>query len=217
MSSGRTLSDLSLRPVSVLESVSERKAGRLAELGVESVLDLLTTYPRRYIDRTRQADISGLQEGDEAAVLATVQSAHARRARTGRAVVDVVVRNDTGRLNSPFLGELVVQGLTVAELEQLITRGLKDSYLRDPAVTVSIAEYRPFFLYGEVQKPGGIPYQPRLTVERAIALGGGFTERASRSKIEVVRASDPKHKAVRVELSDPVFPGDVITVKQSFF
>ena len=125
--------------------------------------------------------------------------------------------NDTGRLNYPFLGELVVQGLTVTELEQRITRGLKGSYLRDPAVTVSIAEYRPFFLYGEVQKPGGIPYQPSLTVERAIALAGGFTERASRTKIEVVRASDPKHKAVRVELSDPVFPGDVITVKQSFF
>jgi len=125
--------------------------------------------------------------------------------------------NDTGRLNYPFLGELVVQGLTVTELERLITRGLKGSYLRDPAVTVSIAEYRPFFLYGEVQKPGGIPYQPDLTVERAIALAGGFTERASRSKIEVVRASDPKHKAVRIELSDPVYPGDVITVKQSFF
>ena len=125
--------------------------------------------------------------------------------------------NDTGRLNYPFLGELAVGGLTVAELEQLITRGLKDSYLHDPAVTVSIAEYRPFFLYGEVQKPGGIPYQPKLTVERAIALGGGFTERASRSKIEVVRASDPKHKAARVELSDPVFPGDIVTVKQSLF
>ena len=59
----------------MLESVSERKAGRLAELGVETVLDLLTTYPRRYIDRTRQADVSDLQVGEEAAVLATVQSA----------------------------------------------------------------------------------------------------------------------------------------------
>ena len=47
----------------MLESVSERKAGRLAELGVETVLDLLTTYPRRYIDRTRQADVSDLQGG----------------------------------------------------------------------------------------------------------------------------------------------------------
>ena len=91
--------------MSVLESVSERKAGRLAELGVESVLDLLTTYPRRYIDRTRQADISGLQEGDEAAVLASVHSAHARRARTGRAIVDVVVRDDTGRLKIVFFNQ----------------------------------------------------------------------------------------------------------------
>src|SRR5438045_9472611 len=123
--------------------------------------------------------------------------------------------NDTGRLNYPFLGSLVVQGLTVTELEQRITRGLKGSYLRDPAVTVSIAEYRPFFLYGEVQKPGGIPYQPKLTVERAIALGGGFTERASRSKIEVIRASDPKHTAVRVEPDDPMFPGAVITVTRT--
>ena len=125
--------------------------------------------------------------------------------------------NDTGRLNYPFLGELVVQGLTVAELEQLITRGLRGSYLRDPTVTVLIAEYRPFFVNGEVQRPGGFPYQPKLTVEQAIALGGGFTERASRSKIEVIRASDPAHKAVHVELSDPVFPGDIINVKQSFF
>ena len=89
----------------MLESVSERKAGRLADLGVETVLDLLTTYPRRYIDRTRQADVSGLQVGDEAAVLATVQTASSRRARTGRAVVDVVVRDDTGRLKVVFFNQ----------------------------------------------------------------------------------------------------------------
>jgi polysaccharide export outer membrane protein len=125
--------------------------------------------------------------------------------------------NDTGRLNYPFLGELVVQGLTVTELEQLITRGLRGSYLRDPTVTVLIAEYRPFFVNGEVQKPGGFPYQPKLTVEQAIALGGGFTQRGSHSRIDVIRASDPQHKPARVELTDPVFPGDIITVKQSIF
>jgi protein involved in polysaccharide export with SLBB domain len=125
--------------------------------------------------------------------------------------------NDTGRLNYPFLGELVVQGLTVTELEQLITRGLKGSYLRDPTVTVLIGEYRPFFVNGEVQRPGGFPYQPKLTVEQAIALGGGFTQRGSHSKIDVIRASDPQHKPVRVGLADPVFPGDIITVKQSIF
>ena len=89
----------------MLESVSERKAGRLAELGVETVLDLITTYPRRYIDRTRQADVSDLKEGDEAAVLATVHTASARRARTGRAVVDVVVSDGTGRLKVVFFNQ----------------------------------------------------------------------------------------------------------------
>ncbi len=85
--------------------VGARRPGSLAELGIESVLDLLTTYPRRYIDRTRQADVSELVVGDEAAVLASVQSAHARRARTGRAIVDVVVRDDTGRLKIVFFNQ----------------------------------------------------------------------------------------------------------------
>ena len=125
--------------------------------------------------------------------------------------------NDTGSLNYPFLGELKVQGLAVAELEQSVTQGLKGDYLVNPDVTVSIAEYRPFFVHGEVKKPGGIPYQPGLTLEKAVALAGGFTERASRSKTEVIRASDPTATAQRLELSGPVFAGDVITVQQSFF
>jgi ATP-dependent DNA helicase RecG len=105
LSNGRTLGALRAIAVERLHGVSERRAGMLGELGIESVLDLLTTYPRRYIDRTRQADVSDLVVGDEAAVLAEVQSANARRARTGRAVVDVVVRDDTGRLKIVFFNQ----------------------------------------------------------------------------------------------------------------
>ena len=125
--------------------------------------------------------------------------------------------NDSGKLNYPFLGELQLEGLSVIELEQLITRGLKGPYLVNPDVTVSIKAYRPFYLHGEVEKPGGIPYQPGLTLEKAIALGGGFTERASRRKVTVVRAGDTGLVAQSIKLSDPVQPGDVITVHQSFF
>ena len=125
--------------------------------------------------------------------------------------------NDTGMLNYPFLGELKVAGLSVAELEQLITRGLEGSYLVNPDVTVSIREYRPFYLHGEVLKPGGIPYQPGLTLEKAVALGGGFTERASKKKITVIRAGDTNAIAKPIKLSDPVYAGDVVTVHQSFF
>ena len=61
------------------------------------------------------------------------------------------------------------------------------------------------------------PTGKRPLVASILLLGGGFTERASRSKIEVTRASDPTATAQPVELSRPVFPGDVITVPQSFF
>ena len=125
--------------------------------------------------------------------------------------------NDTGTLSYPFLGELKVEGLSVKELEQLITRGLEGAYLVSPEVTVSIKEYRPFYVHGEVLRPGGIPYQPGLTLERAIVLAGGFTERASRRNIKVIRSNEANSAAKSIDLSDPIYAGDVITVHRSLF
>ncbi|RLA33398.1 MAG: hypothetical protein DRR03_07740, partial [Gammaproteobacteria bacterium] len=95
--------------------------------------------------------------------------------------------HDDGIIAYPFLGELKVGGKTVGEVEKEITRGLKGDYLVDPRVRVSIREYRPFFIHGEVEGPGGYPYQPALTVRKAVSLAGGFTERASKSKVTVIR------------------------------
>jgi protein involved in polysaccharide export with SLBB domain len=125
--------------------------------------------------------------------------------------------NDTGTLNYPFLGELKVEGLSVVEFERLIAVGLKGPFMVDPDVTVSIKEYRPFFLNCEVEEPGGIPYQPGLTLERAISLGGGFTPRAHKKKTTVLRATEPNAEAQPIMSNDPVYPGDVITVSERFF
>lgn len=125
--------------------------------------------------------------------------------------------SDNGTLNYPFLGEIQVAGLTVSEFEQSIIHGLRGPYLVDPDVSVSIKEYRPFFLRGEVAQPGGIPFQPGLTLEKAIALAGGFSERASKKKITVIRADSPEAGAVPIRLTDPIFAGDVITVHERFF
>ena len=125
--------------------------------------------------------------------------------------------SDNGTLNYPFLGEIQVAGLTVSEFEQTIIRGLRGPYLVNPDVTVSIKAYRPFFLRGEVSQPGGIPYQPGLTLAKAIALAGGFSERASKKKITVIRADNPEAEAESIDLTDPVFAGDVITVHERFF
>lgn len=125
--------------------------------------------------------------------------------------------SDNGVLNYPFLGEIPVAGLTVPELEQYIVTGLRGDYLINPEVTVSIMQYRPFFLNGEVNRPGGYLYQPGLTLEKALALAGGLSQRAARNKITVKRASAESDKAVKIKMSDPVHAGDVITVPQSFF
>ena len=107
MASPRTLRDLSLRPVSVLEKVSARKAVQLEQWGVESVLDLLTTFPRRYIDRTAQADVSGLEVGAEAAILAQVQRVRSSGGynRSRKTPVTITVRDETGALDVVFFNQ----------------------------------------------------------------------------------------------------------------
>jgi len=127
------------------------------------------------------------------------------------------VLSDSGVVNYPFLGELKVVSLTVADLEQLIEKGLKGRFLINPNVHVSILEYRPFFINGEVKKPGGYPFQPGLTIDKAAALAEGFTDRASDDKIFIVRGDDASRTRVKAELSTLLRPGDIVNVEQSFF
>jgi len=125
--------------------------------------------------------------------------------------------SDAGTLSFPYLGEIRVRGLTVGALEELITKGLKGRYLLNPQVTVTIHEYRNFFVNGQVDKPGGYAFVPGLTVRKAISMAGGFKERASKEKINVIREDDVKGLPQRVQLEGPVQPGDIITVEESFF
>ncbi len=125
--------------------------------------------------------------------------------------------SDAGTLSFPVLGEIKVKGMTVGGLEEYIRSGLKGRYLLDPQVTVSIDEYRNFFVNGEVDKPGGYPFAPGLTVRKAISLAGGFKERAVRDKVSIIRDEDPSQTPKKVDLNALVMPGDIITVEQSFF
>lgn len=123
----------------------------------------------------------------------------------------------TGVINYPFLGRFRVAGLTVNELESKLIQGLKDGYLKSPQVNVSIVEHRPFFIVGEVKKPGGYPYLPGLTVRKAISLAGGFTLYAARESFFVVYENQSDHSANRVDADAPIGPGDTITVDKSVF
>ena len=129
----------------------------------------------------------------------------------------------SGAVSYPLLGDIDVAGLSPKELEQKLVERLKGPYLVDPSVSVSIMEYRPFYVTGEVEKPGSYPFHPGLTIDRAISIAGGFTERASKSRIYVVHDRTSSERGVdsiqkeRTKLADVVRPGDVITVEQGFF
>ena len=125
--------------------------------------------------------------------------------------------SDAGTISFPVLGEIQVKGLTIGALEERITQGLKGRYLLNPQVTIAIEEYRNFFVNGMVEKPGGYPFSPGLTVRKAISIAGGFKERASREKINVIRDDDATQTSKRVDLNAPVLPGDIITIEESFF
>jgi polysaccharide biosynthesis/export protein VpsN len=121
-----------------------------------------------------------------------------------------------GTISMPLIGQVMVKGLTIDEVEIKITKLYLGDYLKKPDVSVSIVEYRQFYVNGEVNKPGGYSYRDGMTIQRAVSLAGGFTERASRSKIRLMRENNTQN-VTSVDLNTPVLPGDVITVEESFF
>jgi ATP-dependent DNA helicase RecG len=103
--SGRTLRSLAQHTVDELGSLSARKAAALREWGIETVLDLVTTFPRKHLDRTRQMDVADLAVGEEAVVLAEVRSVQVPPARNRRSRVELVVEDGTGRLRIVFFNQ----------------------------------------------------------------------------------------------------------------
>jgi len=127
-----------------------------------------------------------------------------------------VIIDTSGSIDYPYLGEINVVGLTPAEIKQKIYTGLKGPYLISPKVMVSIAAFRQFYIKGEVKRPGGYPFRPGLTVDKAVALAGGFTERAAKQSIMLSNNSDLS-QAYRVEPDDHIAPDDILNIEQSFF
>lgn len=128
-----------------------------------------------------------------------------------------IILTDAGSISYPFLGEFRAKGLTLGQLQRLITEKLKEGYFIDPRVSVSMVKYRKFFVTGEVKEPGGFPFEPGLTLEKAIALAGGFTQRASKKGIIVTRDENGSEKEKELSLNGSVLPGDIIVVSESFF
>jgi polysaccharide export outer membrane protein len=130
---------------------------------------------------------------------------------TGDYAVDGV-----GFLSVPVAGRVRAAGLTVEQLERKITAQLNSGILKDARVSIQITSYAPFYIRGEVKKPGEFPYKPGMTVGDAVALAGGYTYRADESRA-YVRPVDAAAEVVRSLTTDPpVSPGDNIRIPERF-
>lgn len=186
---------------------------------------------------TRRAVLGGLSLSAVSLVLgcSTVASTPAETAQAGAAEyklgpgdqLRITVYNEPeltgpfvvgsqGTIAYPLVGEVRASGLTVPEFSEALRVAL-EVFIRNPNVSVEVANYRPFFILGEVQRPGTYPYSANLTVLNAVATAGGFTYRANRSRVYIRHASDAEEHAYPLTIATPVLPGDTVRIGERLF
>jgi len=125
--------------------------------------------------------------------------------------------DQSGYISFPLVGAIATRGLTVQQLERELATKLRNGYLRDPDISVQIERYRPIFVMGEVGAAGQYSFVPGLTVQKAVALAGGFSPRANQETVDVTRSINGKVLTGRVVTSDPLLPGDTLYIRERFF
>lgn len=121
---------------------------------------------------------------------------------------------DTGAISLPMIGTVEASGKTVARFESDIAESIRARQLMlDPKVSAQILAYRPFFIMGEVQRPGQYPYVPGMSMMTAVSVAGGYTFRADTKALTVTRSSTKG----RASPESSVQPGDLIQVQESWF
>jgi polysaccharide export outer membrane protein len=124
---------------------------------------------------------------------------------------------DDGMISIPTLGPIPARGLTVQQVHQQIYAGLNAGVIVDPGLSVELAEYRPFFIVGEVVRPGQYAFKPGLNVLGAVAVAGGFTIRANTREVTIVRTQGGQPGEWSAAPIADLRPGDVVVIREQFF
>lgn len=125
--------------------------------------------------------------------------------------------DQSGYIAFPLVGAVAARGHTAQQLEGEIAAKLRQGYLRDPDVSVEVDRYRPIFVMGEVGAAGQYSYVPGLTVQKAVAIAGGYSARANQESVDITRDINGKVMTGRVRTSDPLLPGDTIYIRERLF
>jgi ATP-dependent DNA helicase RecG len=177
----RKLRQLAALEVGILTGVGPKKVDSLAEMDIHTVLDLLTHYPRRYIDRTQQAEIKDLKVGEEGMVLARVKRSQVRRTRQGRSLVEIDVFDGSGYLkctffNQPWRAKQLkegVEGIFFGKVDQY--RGRRQ--MTNPGVDlVGDRTGRIIPVYPQSEKAGLMTWELSKLTEEALDRAGQLAE-----------------------------------------
>jgi polysaccharide export outer membrane protein len=123
--------------------------------------------------------------------------------------------DSTGYLRLPMIGQVRAAGDTAHALEDQLTATYSQGYLLEPRVNVEVTTYRPFYIIGEVNKPGEYAYVNGMNVLNAVALAGGFTQKATEGHVYLRKANTNQEIRVAADQTITVMPGDIVRVSSS--
>lgn len=123
----------------------------------------------------------------------------------------------TGHLAMPLVGDIAARDKSVTELRDTIASRLSQGYLKSPKVAVEVVGYRPFYVHGEVRSSGEFAFKTGTKLRDAIAVAGGYTYRANRAYVILIREGDPREVKVATAGDVEVQPGDNIRVPERLF
>lgn len=122
-----------------------------------------------------------------------------------------------GSIAFPLIGAVQAAGMQPDELSHAVEAKLKEGYLLEPKVSISVINFRPIYVIGEVNKPGEYPYTQGLTVRGAVAKAEGFTYRANEKRVFLKRAGEAGEQIYPLTADFPVLPGDTIRFAERYF
>ena len=116
-----------------------------------------------------------------------------------------------------LIGKINAANLTPTQLEVLLVSKLRPDYLVNPRVSVRMANFRPFYIMGEVKRPSSYAYVNGMTYLTAVAIAGGYTYRSKKDRVYVIRGDDPEREEHKLDVNEKVRPGDIIRVAERLF
>ena len=122
-----------------------------------------------------------------------------------------------GLISMPLIGEISAENLTVRDLQRELETRFRDGYLNDPKISAEVINHRPYYIMGEVGRPGEYPFISGLTVLNAVATAEGFTYRANKKVVYVRGVGDTAERKIVLSSTTPVRPGDTIRIGERIF